>query len=609
MSRFQSFDIPDHRPLVPARLAALRSKLQDLEAEALLIPRTDAYLGEFIAPADERLAWATGFTGSAGTCLLLPDRAILFLDGRYLEQGRAQTNPSEFEIADIHRCGPTEWIRNHLKAGMAIAADPWLHSIAFLRRVERAGVQVLRIDSNPVDELWADRPAVPSEPVRALPPDLAGEESQAKRERLARVLRKDGLAGSLIASPDSICWLFNLRGNDTPHAPLVHARAVLRSDGEATLLINPQRLGNAARNRLGDGVRLAKPSALGGALASFDGEHLAIDPQTVPDSLRLLAEARGAIPADRPDPTSVPKALKNPAELGGMRRAHQLDGTAMATFLAWLDRRWPEGNLTEIEAAEELERCRIASGELADISFDTISASGPNAALPHYRVSRASNRLLRRGELLLVDSGGQYATGTTDITRTVALGEVPDEARTAYTLVLRAMIRLSTLEFPGYASGMALDAVAREILWREGLDYAHSTGHGVGAGLCVHEGPFAISPRGPNATRPLQPGLVLSNEPGIYVPGAYGVRIENLLACREVVPAEGGRPARLAFETLTLAPIDLRPVRPELLEPAERRWLDAYHARVQAEISPLVDPDTRKWLNRACRPLAPRDAA
>ncbi len=608
MARFQSFDIPDHRPHVPARLTALRSKLQDLEAEALLIPRSDAYLGEFIAAADERLAWATGFTGSAGTCLLLSDRAILFLDGRYLEQGRAQTDPSLFEIADIHSTGPTAWIKDNFKAGAAIAADPWLHSIAFLRRVERAGAQVLRMDSNPVDEIWVDRPAPPSRPVRPLPPDLSGEESRAKRERLARALRTDGLAGALIASPDSVCWLFNLRGGDTPHTPLVHARAVLRSDGEATLLIDPPRIGNAVRSRLGDDVRVASPSALDSALATFEGERLGIDPHAAPDSLRLLAEARGAIPADTPDPTLVPKARKNRAELEGMRRAHQLDGAAMAAFLAWLDRRWPEGDLTEIEAAEELERRRIVSGELADISFDTISASGPNAALPHYRVSRASNRTLRRGELLLVDSGGQYRTGTTDITRTIALGEVPDEARTAYTLVLRAMIRLSTLEFPGYATGMALDAVAREILWREGLDYAHGTGHGVGAGLSVHEGPFAISPRGPNASRPLQPGLVLSNEPGIYVPGAYGVRIENLLACREVVPAESGRPARLAFETLTLAPIDLRPVRPELLEPAERRWLDAYHARVEAEISPLADRDTRAWLNRACRPLTQRGA-
>ena len=609
MARFQSFEIPDHRTAVPARLAALRAKLPELDAEALLIPRSDAYLGEFVAPSDERLAWATGFTGSAGLCLLLPDRAILFLDGRYLEQGRAQTDASQFEIGNVHRSTPVAWIKEHLQDGMPIAADPWLHSINFLRRLKRAGAQVLRVDSNPIDELWQDRPEAPSAPVRALPPGLAGESSNAKRHRLAATLRARGMAGALIASPDSVCWLFNIRGGDTPHTPLVQARAVLRSDGEATLLVEPSRIGETVREHLGDGVRLAPPADLGSALASFAGKSLAVDPDAAPDSLRLLAEARGAVPADSPDPAAVPKALKNQAELEGMREAHRLDGAAMAAFLCWLDRRWPEDGLTEIEAVEALERHRIASGALHGIAFDTISASGPNAALPHYRVSRTSNRRLRRGEFLLVDSGGQFRTGTTDITRTIALGTVPEEARTAYTLVLRAMIRLSTLEFPDYATGMALDGITREILWRNGLDYAHGTGHGVGAGLSVHEGPFSISPRGPGGARPLQPGLVLSNEPGLYVPGSYGVRIENLLACKAAAPAEGGHPARLAFETLTLAPIDLRPLRPELLEHSERLWLDSYHARVWEEIGPLAGPETRQWLRRACRPLDSRESA
>ncbi len=609
MARFQSFEIPDHRTAVPARLAALRAKLPELDAEALLIPRSDAYLGEFVAPSDERLAWATGFTGSAGLCLLLPDRAILFLDGRYLEQGRAQTDASQFEIGNVHRSTPVAWIKEHLQDGMPIAADPWLHSINFLRRLKRAGAQVLRVDSNPIDELWQDRPEAPSAPVRALPPGLAGESSNAKRHRLAATLRARGMAGALIASPDSVCWLFNIRGGDTPHTPLVQARAVLRSDGEATLLVEPSRIGETVREHLGDGVRLAPPADLGSALASFAGKSLAVDPDAAPDSLRLLAEARGAVPADSPDPAAVPKALKNQAELEGMREAHRLDGAAMAAFLCWLDRCWPEDGLTEIEAVEALERHRIASGALHGIAFDTISASGPNAALPHYRVSRTSNRRLRRGEFLLVDSGGQFRTGTTDITRTIALGTVPEEARTAYTLVLRAMIRLSTLEFPDYATGMALDGITREILWRNGLDYAHGTGHGVGAGLSVHEGPFSISPRGPGGARPLQPGLVLSNEPGLYVPGSYGVRIENLLACKAAAPAEGGHPARLAFETLTLAPIDLRPLRPELLEHSERLWLDSYHARVWEEIGPLAGPETRQWLRRACRPLDSRESA
>ena len=570
--------------------------------------RSDAYLGEFIAPADERLAWATGFTGSAGLCLLLRDRAILFLDGRYLEQGKAQTDPADFEIADIHRTGPGKWIRKNLESGAVIAADPWLHSIAFLRRLERYGARIQRIDSNPVDGLWPDRPDPPCAPVRSHSTDLAGEESRTKRHRLARSLRADGLAGAFVASPDSVCWLFNIRGSDTPHSPLVQARAVLHSDGGATLLVDPARMDASAGDRLGKGVQVVEPNDLRRTLASFAGKRLAIDPDRVPDQIRLVAEAQGAIPVDAADPVTTPKAIKNRSELEGMRRAHRLDGAAMASFLSWLDGRWREDGLTEIDVAEQLERHRLATGELTDISFDTISASGPNAALPHYRVSRASNRRLQSGEYLLVDSGGQYRSGTTDITRTIALGEVREEARTAYTLVLRAMIRLSTLEFPDYATGMALDAVAREVLWRAGLDYAHGTGHGVGAGLNVHEGPFSLSPRGPNAALSLRPGLVLSNEPGVYAPGAYGVRIENLLVCKECASTDSGAPTRLGFETLTLAPIDLRPVRPELLERPERDWLDSYHARVWEEISPLVDPATRAWLQRSCEPVGTRRA-
>ncbi len=604
MARFQCFELPDNRASIPERLALLRARFQDLEVGALLLPRSDAYLGEFISPADERLAWATGFTGSAGTLLLLPTRAVLFLDGRYLVQGGQQTDPSHIEIVNVHLAPPEAWIRENLPSATRIAADPWLHSIAFLRRLEQAGTPVRRIESNPVDDLWLDRPPRRHAPVRGLDPDLAGEDSHLKRERLTGLLRKEELAGVLIGSPESVNWLFNIRGSDTPNTPVVQARALLRSNGDATLLIDAQRLDSATRNRLGDGVRLVAPSALRSELAGFGDRRLAMDPHRSPDRLRVLAKSCGAIVTDREDPVVMPRAQKNPAELEGMRHAHRLDGAAMASFLSWLDRRWPLGGLTEIEAAEKLERCRLQTGELQDIAFDTISASGPNAALPHYRVSRASNRTVRQGELLLMDSGGQYRTGTTDITRTIAIGEVSDDARTAYTLVLRAMIRLSSLEFPEYATGIALDAIAREVLWRHGQDYNHGTGHGVGAGLGVHEGPFSLSSRGRNALRPLKPGFVLSNEPGIYMPGNFGVRIENLLICEVPASAKGERSARLSFETLTLAPIDRRPLRLELLQHSDVLWLDDYHANVVATILPLCQPEARDWLRHACRPLS-----
>ncbi len=601
MARYQSFDLPDRRGAVPSRIAALRSSLPALDAEALLIPRSDAYLGEFVAPGEERLAWATGFTGSAGTCLLLADRAVLFLDGRYLEQGRLQTDPETFEIVDVRRTPPSAWIRETVPT-LRIALDPWQHSVASVRRLKQAGAELRLLESNPVDALWTDRPRVPASPVRQHPVELAGETCLEKRRRIARSLARRNAAGALLANPESVCWLFNLRGADAPHTPLVHARAVIRSNGDAELLVDPERIPEDMRAGFGDGVTLRRPEETGAALARLRGERLAIDPASTPEALRRLAVSSNACVVEAQDPVAVPKARKNPAEMRGLRHAHRLDGAAMANFLAWLDRSIPARDLTEIDVAEELERQRVRSGELNEISFDTIAAAGPHAALPHYRVSRASNRALRRGEVLLVDSGGQYRTGTTDVTRTLGVGDLPDDARGAYTAVLRAMIRLSTLEFPEYATGVALDAIARETLWREGLDYDHGTGHGVGACLGVHEGPFSLSPH--SAAPALVTGLVLSNEPGVYVPGRFGVRIENLLALRERAPSEGGTPARLAFETLTLVPIDLRPVLLGRLSPSERAWLDGYHDRVRAEISPMVGADTRAWLERACRPLS-----
>ena len=600
MARYQSFEDPDHRRDAPERIRLLREWLAAEGGDGLLIPRADRYLAEYIPSAAERLAWATGFTGSAGLCLLLPNRGALFLDGRYLTQGPAQTAGLDLEIVDATRTSPAEWIRDELKPGARILYDPWLHSAHQARSLERSGAVLAAVEVHPVDRLWKDRPAAPAGPVRAHPMELAGESSAEKRRRIGESLAKRA-AAAFIPSAESTNWLFNLRGDDVPHTPIAQCSAILYADGEAVLFADRSRLTDGAREAVGEGVRLSPPSELSEALRSLAGKTTILDLAATPERIRALAVAEGVNVLGGEDPVATPKAIKNLAEIAGMQHAHMVDGAAFATFLARLDARGVEG-LTEIEIADLLEERRIATGELTEISFDTISASGPNAALPHYRVTRESNRTVRSGEFLLIDSGGQYRTGTTDLTRTFAVGDVPEEMRVAYTLVLRGMAALATLRFPAYASGAALDAVAREPLWRWGSDFAHGTGHGVGACLGVHEGPIRIAPRSEAALRPLSPGMIVSDEPGLYVPGSFGVRIENLLLVR-ANEADGDPAGFLSFESLTLAPIDKRPIDMELLGGRAQRWLDDYHARVEREIGPLVDDATRRWLAKACAPL------
>ena len=587
---FQSFDAATTPDQGPPRLAALRRHMEADGLDAVLVPRADRFQGEYVAPADARLEWLTGFTGSAGFAVVTTSDCALFVDGRYTVQARAQAD-AEIDIVPWPKTKLHEWLADRPSI-RTVAYDPWLHTVSQIETLatplERKGV-ALRAVPNPVDAVWPDRPAPPDAPAMPYPAEHAGATGAEKRARIAGILRDAGHAAAVLTQPDSICWLLNLRGGDVPRIPVVHAMAVIHDDGRVDLDVAP---GKVAGVDL-DAEVTVRP--LGDAIADITGT-VRIDPATCPMRIKgLLDEAEISVEAGD-DPCALPKARKTPAELDGARAAHLRDGAAMCRFLAWLDRQAP-GAFTEIDAVRALEGFRRQTNALRDISFDTIAGSGPNGAIVHYRVTEGSDRAVSPG-LLLVDSGGQYLDGTTDITRTIAIGEPPEEARAIFTSVLRGMIAVSRARFPQGTAGRDLDPLARQHLRAEGLDFDHGTGHGVGAYLSVHEGPARISRLG---EVPLEPGMILSNEPGYYREGAFGIRIENLIV---VAPAEAeaGREF-MGFETLTLAPIDLRLVDPGALPRAERAWLDAYHARVAREIAPLLDGPDADWLARATRAL------
>ncbi len=600
---FQTFDTATDPAAGPRRLAALRARMKAEGVDGFLVPRADAHMGENVAPRDQRLAWLTGFTGSAGLCIVLADRAALFVDGRYTLQSRAQTDPGAFEIVAIEKTRPERWLREALPKGARLAYDPWLHAREeidrFAAAAEEAGARLVPT-GNLVDAVWEDQPPPPMGPATAYPEALAGESSASKRARLAEELRREGIAAAVITLPDSICWLLNIRGSDIERSPYLHAFALLRDDGRVELFAAPAKFDDAVRAHLGPDVTIHPPEAFGPALDALSGRRAAVDKATAPVWASDRLTAAGAEVVWRRDPCILPKATKTPAELAGARAAHRRDGAAMARFLRWIDEEAPGGSLTEIDVVERLEAFRRATNALRDISFDTICGAGPHGAIVHYRVTRDSNRAVTPGDVLLVDSGGQYEDGTTDITRTLATGPVPPEAARAFTLVLKGMIAVSRARWPEGLGGRDLDALARAALWRAGLDYDHGTGHGVGAYLGVHEGPQSLSRR---SVEPFLPGMILSNEPGCYREGAFGIRIENLVVVTEASIPEGGERPMLGFETLTLAPIDRRMIRADLLDPDERAWLDAYHARVAAEIGPLLEGADAAWLTRACAPL------
>jgi Xaa-Pro aminopeptidase len=601
----QSFEVKGGPALGRRNLPRLRRRLEALGLDAFLVPHEDEYQNEYLPDAHERLAWVSGFSGSAGAAWIGRERAVLFVDGRYTLQGRAQTDPALFEVADLLNPGIAGWLAANARAGERIGYDPRLHTPDGLAALESAcrgaGATLVPVEDNPVDAAWDDRPPAPAAPLVPHPVEFAGESHAAKRARLAEQLRAGRLDAFLITQPASIAWLLNVRGGDVRHSPLGLATALLGADGRVDLFVEPAKADRALGSHLGDEVRLLAPGALAGALAALRGKRVGIDPASASAWYFSRLEAAGAEAVRGGDPCVRPRACKNAVEIEGARRAHLRDGRALTRFLHWLATDAQSGREDEISAARRLEALRRELPELLDLSFETISAAGPNSALPHYRASVKSNRRLRRGTLYLVDSGAQYRDGTTDVTRTVAIGRPTGQMRERYTQVLRGHIALATVRFPAGTTGTHLDALARLPLWLAGLDYDHGTGHGVGSYLGVHEGPQRIA-KALNAA-PLEPGMIVSNEPGYYRAGEYGIRIENLQVVTPAAPVEGGDRPMLGFEALTLAPLSRELIVRRLLAPAERAWVDAYHGRVLAAHGPALDAAERAWLESQCAPL------
>ena len=615
---FQSFDEKGGPSGTAERVAALRSVLADEGVDGFLIPRADAHQGETVAPCDERLAYITGFTGSAGTAIVMSDRAALFADGRYTLQASTQVETEIFETVPVHETSVAAWVEKAFQGGQTLAYDPWLHGRAEIDRLTKAaakaGATLTALDQNPIDQIWADRPPPPLGAVHIQPLEHAGEESALRRRRVGALLAERGADAAVLTQPDSLAWLLNIRGGDLPRSPVALGFGVLHGDGRVDLYMEPDKLDGTVRAHLGNEVGISPPGSLAGGFAggfaALTGKTVLIDKGTCPLWVAERLRAAEARVDWGQDPCLKPKAVKNAAELAGMRAAHIRDGEAMVRFLHWLDSTTGkavlgDAALSEIDVVTALEGFRAANPALMDISFDTICGAGPNGAIVHYRVNRQTNRTLVPGDLLLVDSGAQYQDGTTDITRTMATGPVPAEAKRPFTLVLKGMIRLSQARWPKGVAGRDLDVLARAALWEAGLDYDHGTGHGVGCYLNVHEGPQRLARRGGDVA--LEPGMILSNEPGFYREGAFGIRIENLVAVREAAVPEGGEREMLSFETLTLCPIDRRLVDHSLLSVDERAWLDTYHAWVRTKIGAALTADedgaVLAWLDQATAPL------
>lgn len=598
---FQTFDTAAAGATASHRIRDLRATLAKLKLDAYIVPRADEHQGEYVPPSAERLAWLTGFTGSAGNAVIGLERAALFVDGRYRVQSRAQVDTSLIEIVELPG-NLTEWMRGALAAGSVVGFDPWLLTAAQVERTAAAlrekGITLKPVSGNLVDKQWAgERPAPPLGPVIPHPDTLAGRSASDKIEALQKILKSDGHDAIVLTATDSVAWLFNIRGSDVPHTPVVLAFAIVPASGKPELFVAAAKIGEAAKAHLSPIAKLSPPNALAERLDALKalGKKVRVNAASAAFWIerRLGGKARVARGLD---PIVGMKAVKNAVEIEGARAAHVRDGAAVTRFLAWLDAEAPKGRVDEIGAVVKLEELRRETNALKEISFDTISGSGPNGAIVHYRVTEATNRKLRKGELYLIDSGGQYDDGTTDITRTVAIGKPTAEMRTRYTLVLKGHIAIATVRFPRGTRGIDLDPFARRPLWEHGLDYDHGTGHGVGSYLSVHEGPQSISRAGMER---LEPGMIISNEPGYYKDGAYGIRIENLVLVCPLTKREGGDRDTMAFETLTLAPFDRRLILKDLLVPQERDWLNAYHARVRAAIGPLLDRETRSWLDAA----------
>ena len=606
-AHFQTFEEPEAGVALTARLAAFREELARRKLAGFIVPRADQQQNEYVPPSEERLAWLTGFTGSAGFAVVLAQEAALFVDGRYTLQAAKQIDAKAWVVESLIDPPPESWVSAHLKAGDRLGFDPWLHTFAAAERLSaacaKAGAELVAVDSNPIDTIWQDRPQPPLAPVSVHGLQHAGVTEAEKLAQIRGEIGKLGVDALVLSDSHAVAWTFNIRGADVAHTPLPLSYALVPKDGRPTIFIDHRKLSNLTRDHLEQSADVREPDAMAPTLMALakGGGSIALDSATAADALSRLIASAGGKPVRGSDPIALLKAVKNATEIKGTQTAHRRDALALARFLAWVDREAPSGKLTEIDAVEALETFRRDTGALKDVSFPTISGTGPNGAIVHYRVTRKSNRRIASGDLLLIDSGAQYEDGTTDVTRTMAVGEPTAEMRDRFTRVLRGHIAIARAVFPDGTTGAQLDTLARQYLWAAGVDFEHGTGHGVGSYLSVHEGPARISKLG---TTPLKRGMILSNEPGYYKTDGFGIRIENL----ELVVAadiKGAEKPMNAFETLTLAPIDRRLIDAAMLSKGEIDWLNAYHARVRSEVGPALDEATQAWLDQATAELKP----
>jgi Xaa-Pro aminopeptidase len=605
-AHFQTFEEPESGVALTARLAAFREELARRKLTGFVIPRADAQQNEYVAPSEERLAWLTGFTGSAGLAIVLTQEAAMFVDGRYTLQAAKQVDRKAWNIEPLVEPPPEKWLEKHLTPGSRLGFDPWLHTSAAAERLAaacaKAGAELIAVDTNPVDSVWTERPPPPLAPVTVHGTQLSGESEIEKLRRIRLEIARLGVDALVLSDSHAVAWTFNIRGADVSHTPLPLSYALVPKDGRPTVFIDHRKVSNSARDHLEQSADVEEPDALTPKLTELarSGASIALDSATAADALSRLINSAGGKPVRGNDPVSLLKAVKNVTEIEGTRAAHRRDAVALTRFLAWIDREAASGALTEIDTVEALETFRRDTGALKDVSFPTIAGTGPNGAIVHYRVTRKTNRRISPGELLLIDSGAQYEDGTTDVTRTIAIGEPTAEMRDRFTRVLRGHIAIARAVFPDGTTGAQIDTLARQFLWQAGVDFEHGTGHGVGSYLSVHEGPARISKLG---TTPLKRGMILSNEPGYYKPDGYGIRIENLelVIGTNITGAE--KPLN-AFETLTLAPIDRRLIDLNMLSGEELGWLNEYHTRVRHEVRPHVDEATKVWLDAATAPLS-----
>lgn len=602
---FQSFDVKTEPEHAAGRIARLRAEMARLGLDGFFVPRADEHQGEYVPPNAQRLAWLTGFTGSAGIALVLRDRAIIFVDSRYTLQVRQQTDTDVFSYENLVSTPPATWLEQH-GVGLKIGFDPWLHTISGAQGLRTAlkagGGQLVEAEENLVDRIWQERPAPPLGRVSMQPATLAGRTAQEKLAEMRKAISAAGAAAVILTDPASVAWCFNIRGTDVANTPLPLSFAIVTVKSKPELFIDNRKLTEEEKDALHPLCDIIAPSQLAKKIAHFarTEQKILLDPSLAAERLRLVVEDAGGQIVEGKDPARLPRAIKNAAELAGARLAHLRDGVALARFFAWLSRQAP-GTQDEISTTRKLEELRAQTAQacgskLEDISFDTISGAGPNGAIIHYRVDTQTSRPLQEGALYLVDSGAQYRDGTTDVTRTVAIGQAGNEEKRCFTLVLKGMIAIAAARFPPGTRGQDIDVLARIALWKNGFDYAHGTGHGVGAFLGVHEGPQSISRTG---AQELLPGMIVSNEPGYYREGVFGIRIENLLAVKTADIPEGGDVPMFGFETLTFCPVDRQLIVTELLTKEERSWLNDYHAQVYHKIAPALDEGDRQWLMQA----------